>query len=43
MTNAAVGTDRYTVAQTSAVDVEEWYKVDVTQHLFVCRGGAGIG
>mgnify|MGYP003345615171 CR=1 FL=1 len=33
-TNLAVGTDRYTVAQTNAVDVSEWYKVDVAQHLY---------
>jgi hypothetical protein len=34
MTNATVGSDRYTVAQTNMVDVAEWYQVDVIQHLF---------
>ena len=34
LTNAPVGSDAYTAALTSAFDVEEWYKVDVAQHLF---------
>jgi hypothetical protein len=34
MTNAPIGSDAYTVAQVSAVDVEEWFKIHVTQHLY---------
>ncbi|HKX62562.1 MAG TPA: lamin tail domain-containing protein [Verrucomicrobiae bacterium] len=34
LTNAAVGSEAYTVALESAVDVEEWYQVHVTQHLY---------
>ncbi len=34
LTNAPIGSDAYTAALTSAVDVEEWYKVHVAQHLF---------
>ncbi len=33
-TNAAVGTEAYTRALESGVDVEEWFKVHVTQHLY---------
>ena len=34
LTNAPVGSDAYTAALTNLTDVEEWYKVHVTQHLF---------
>ena len=34
LTNASVGTEAYTRALTSRVDVEEWFKVHVTQHLY---------
>jgi hypothetical protein len=34
LTNAALGSDAYTRALTGAVDVEEWFKGHVTQHLY---------
>ena len=34
LTNAPIGSDAYTAALTSAFDVEEWFKTDVSQHLF---------
>jgi hypothetical protein len=34
LTNAPLGSEAYTVAQMSTVDVEEWFKVHVTQHLY---------
>lgn len=34
LTNAPIGSDAYTAALTAAFDVEEWYKVNVAQHLF---------
>ncbi len=34
LTNAAVGSEAYTAALASTVDVEEWFKVHVTQHLY---------
>ncbi len=34
LTNAPINSDAYTTALTGATDVEEWYRVHVTQHLF---------
>ena len=34
LTNAPINSDAYTLALTNAVDVEEWFKVHVTQHLY---------
>lgn len=34
LTNAPLGSDAYTAALSSLVDVEEWFKVHVAQHLF---------
>jgi hypothetical protein len=34
LTNAALGSEAYTAALESTVDVEEWFKVHVTQHLY---------
>lgn len=34
LTNAPIGSDAYTAALSATFDVEEWYKVDVAQHLF---------
>ncbi len=34
MTSAAIGSDAYTTTLTNAMDVEEWFKIDVTQHLY---------
>lgn len=34
LTNAPIGSDAYTLALTNAIDVEEWFKVHVTQHLY---------
>ena len=34
MTNAPLASDAYTSALNSAVDVEEWFKVHVTEHLY---------
>ena len=34
LTNAPVGSDAYTAALTNLTDVEEWFKVHVTQHLY---------
>ena len=33
-TTAAIGSDAYTTTLTAATDVEGWYKVHVTQHLY---------
>ncbi len=32
-TTAPLGSDAYTTALMSATDVEEWFKIDITQHL----------
>lgn len=34
LTNAPLGSEAYTVALNSTVDVEEWFKVHVAQHLY---------
>ncbi len=34
LTNAPIGSETYTRALTNAVDVEEWFKGDVAQHLY---------
>ncbi|MBK8000334.1 MAG: lamin tail domain-containing protein [Verrucomicrobia bacterium] len=34
LTNAPIGSDAYTAALSSTFDVEEWYKVNVAQHMF---------
>jgi hypothetical protein len=34
LTNAPIGSDAYTLALSSVVDVEEWYRVHVAEHLF---------
>jgi hypothetical protein len=34
MTSAPLGSDAYTTTLTAATDVEEWYKIHVTQHLY---------
>lgn len=34
LTTAAINSDPYTATLTSYFDVREWYKVDVTQHLY---------
>jgi hypothetical protein len=34
LTNAPLGSDAYTLALSSVVDVDEWYRVHVAQHLF---------
>jgi hypothetical protein len=34
LTTAALNSDPYTITLTNAVDVEEWFKVHVTQHLY---------
>jgi hypothetical protein len=34
LTNAAIGTEAYTRALTGTVDVEEWFRGDVVQHLY---------
>jgi hypothetical protein len=34
LTNAPIGSDAYTLALGSVVDVDEWFRVHVAQHLF---------
>jgi hypothetical protein len=34
LTNAPIGSDAYTLALSSLVDVDEWFRVHVAQHLF---------
>jgi len=34
LTNAPIGGDAYTLALSSVVDVDEWFRVHVAQHLF---------
>jgi hypothetical protein len=34
LTPAPIGSDAYTRVLTNAMDVEEWFKIDVTEHLF---------
>jgi len=34
LTNAPIGSDAYTLALSSVVDVDEWFRVHVAQHLF---------
>ncbi|MEY2410059.1 MAG: hypothetical protein QOF48_2729 [Verrucomicrobiota bacterium] len=34
LTTAPIGSDAYTTTLTAATDVEEWFKVDVTQHIY---------
>jgi len=34
MTGAVIGSDAYNASLTNATDVEEWFKIHVTQHLY---------